>query len=74
MGRNRIAKSVVAGGARYLLRIVRASSRGFRDALRGLVNPYGDGHAAERIVERLATVELGEGLLMKKFHDVQVPA
>lgn len=41
----------------------------FRAGLRGLTNPYGDGHAAERIVERLATVKLGRPLVGKRFAD-----
>jgi UDP-hydrolysing UDP-N-acetyl-D-glucosamine 2-epimerase len=43
-------------------------SAGFRTSLADLVNPYGDGHAAERIVERLADVELGDRLIRKRFH------
>jgi UDP-hydrolysing UDP-N-acetyl-D-glucosamine 2-epimerase len=50
----------------------RALDPDFRAALRGLVNPYGDGHAADRIVERLATVELGAGLVTKWFVDLPV--
>ena len=49
-----------------------ATGRDFRERLRGLENPYGDGHAAERIVERLATVELGDQLTRKPFHDLPV--
>jgi hypothetical protein len=37
-----------------------------------LKNPYGDGHAAERIVPRLRDVELGPGLLTKRFADLPV--
>lgn len=48
----------------------RALDPDFRAALRGLSNPYGDGHAADRIVERLATVELGAGLVTKRFVDL----
>lgn len=48
----------------------RALDPGFRASLAGLVNPYGDGGAAERIVARLRDVELGPGLLVKKFHDL----
>ncbi|MCL0053827.1 UDP-N-acetylglucosamine 2-epimerase [Dehalococcoidia bacterium] len=40
----------------------------FRNSLKGLANPYGDGHAAERIVTRLKAVELNEELLKKRFH------
>lgn len=42
---------------------------GFRAGLAGLVNPYGDGHAGERIAEVLATVPLA-GLVVKRFHDL----
>jgi len=37
----------------------------FRASLAGMENPYGDGHAAERIVQVLASVPLGEELLIK---------
>jgi UDP-hydrolysing UDP-N-acetyl-D-glucosamine 2-epimerase len=50
--------------------IERATSRDFREGLAGLVNPYGDGHAAGRIAERLATIPLDERLLVKRFHDL----
>ncbi len=38
----------------------------FRNSLRGMTNPYGDGRSAERIAEILAEVPLGEKLLVKK--------
>lgn len=38
----------------------------FRDSLAGMKNPYGEGRAAERIVEVLTSVELGERLLIKR--------
>ena len=47
-----------------------AVSPGFRDRLRGLVNPYGDGNAAVRIVDVLKTVPLDRSLLLKTFHSV----
>jgi UDP-N-acetylglucosamine 2-epimerase (non-hydrolysing)/GDP/UDP-N,N'-diacetylbacillosamine 2-epimerase (hydrolysing) len=50
--------------------IRKALDPAFRAGLRGLVNPYGDGHAVERIVKRLAEVELGKGLLVKRFADL----
>jgi UDP-hydrolysing UDP-N-acetyl-D-glucosamine 2-epimerase len=49
--------------------IAKATSPGFRDALRGTANPYGDGHASERIAARLAEVELGERLRRKRFSE-----
>ena len=49
--------------------IGRATSTEFRRGLDSLVNPYGDGHAAARIVEVLATTPLDERLLIKRFRD-----
>ncbi len=43
-----------------------ARSEGFRRSLEGMENPYGDGRAAERIVPVLASVPLGEELLIKR--------
>jgi UDP-hydrolysing UDP-N-acetyl-D-glucosamine 2-epimerase len=43
-----------------------ALSEDFRASLRGMENPFGDGHASERIVSVLASVPLGEELLTKK--------
>jgi UDP-hydrolysing UDP-N-acetyl-D-glucosamine 2-epimerase len=47
-------------------RVAQARSAEFRASLAGMTNPYGDGHAAERIVEALTTVKLGRDLLMKR--------
>jgi UDP-hydrolysing UDP-N-acetyl-D-glucosamine 2-epimerase len=47
----------------------RALGPAFRAGLAGLVNPYGDGHAAPRIATVLAAVELGGRLLRKRFVD-----
>lgn len=44
----------------------RALDPAFRASLEGMTNPYGDGHAAERIAELLAEVPLGEKLLVKR--------
>lgn len=44
-----------------------ATSEAFRATLADLLNPYGDGKAAERIVARLRTVELGDALLRKRL-------
>jgi UDP-hydrolysing UDP-N-acetyl-D-glucosamine 2-epimerase len=41
-----------------------AQSPAFRESLHGMANPYGNGHAAERIVQVLTSVPL-EGLLRK---------
>jgi UDP-hydrolysing UDP-N-acetyl-D-glucosamine 2-epimerase len=50
--------------------IAHAVSPSFRRTLDGLVNPYGDGRASERIAETLATVPLDDRLLVKRFHDL----
>ncbi len=46
--------------------VQRARDPSFRSALRDMKNPYGDGHAAERIVTQLTRAPLGEKLLIKK--------
>jgi UDP-hydrolysing UDP-N-acetyl-D-glucosamine 2-epimerase len=51
--------------------ISRAVSPEFRSAIAGLHNAYGDGHAAARIVDRLANVPIDENLLIKRFHDLR---
>ena len=47
--------------------ITKAISPEFRAGLIDLVNPYGDGHAAERIVRKLKEITLGSELLVKRF-------
>jgi len=49
--------------------IERAIAPEFRASLKGMSNPYGDGHASERIVGKLKSVELGDKLLRKFFHE-----
>jgi UDP-N-acetylglucosamine 2-epimerase (non-hydrolysing)/GDP/UDP-N,N'-diacetylbacillosamine 2-epimerase (hydrolysing) len=56
------AESILAG-------VARARSAEFRQSLAGMANPYGDGHAAERIVGVLAAAPLGGKLLMKLAGD-----
>ncbi len=62
-GRNVLAAEPTA--ASILDRIDMARSEGFRRSLKGMENLYGDGRASERIVAVLASVVLGEELLMK---------
>ena len=57
------ARNEIVAGVR------RALDPAFRASLAGLVNPYGDGHAAPRIAKVLAGVELGPRLLRKQFVD-----
>jgi UDP-hydrolysing UDP-N-acetyl-D-glucosamine 2-epimerase len=44
----------------------KADSLEFRESLRGLINPHGEGTAAETIVRVLTTVALGRELLLKR--------
>lgn len=46
----------------------------FRQQLRGLPNPYGDGHAAEIIVRHLKDIPLDARLIRKRFMDIPVAA
>ena len=48
----------------------KALSPEFRAGLADLSNPYGDGHAVERILAVLGGAELGPRLIIKKFNDV----
>lgn len=49
--------------------IRRVTSAEFASKMAGMSNPYGDGHAARIITERLASVPLDNRLLMKRFVD-----
>lgn len=52
--------------------IKEATAPEFRANLKGLRNPYGDGHAAEAIVKHLKDIVLDNRLLVKHFVDVPV--
>jgi len=56
--------------AEILAGIKKATSPEFRARSSDLVNPYGDGHAAERIVDRLKKVKLDDRLLQKYFYEI----
>jgi len=45
--------------------VEKARSREFRQSLKGMTNPYGEGFASETIVQVLTTVPLSQELLMK---------
>jgi UDP-hydrolysing UDP-N-acetyl-D-glucosamine 2-epimerase len=49
-----------------LAKIAEARSAAFRASLEGMTNPYGDGHAAERIVQVLTSCPFGGELLVKQ--------
>jgi UDP-hydrolysing UDP-N-acetyl-D-glucosamine 2-epimerase len=58
--------------ANSILRAIdRARTREFRKSLSGMVNPYGEGCAAETIVRVLTTVPLSLTLLMKRHSELE---
>ncbi len=69
-GRER-AKNIVDAApqaADILAAVDIARSEAFRASLTGMTNPYGEGRAAEKIVEVLTTVPLTQDLLMKRHN------
>ncbi|PAW77380.1 MAG: UDP-N-acetylglucosamine 2-epimerase (hydrolyzing) [Verrucomicrobia bacterium Tous-C9LFEB] len=52
--------------------IMQSTSSDFRDSLSNLINPYGDGQASIRIVDRLASESIDSRLLIKQFFDLTV--
>ena len=71
-GRIRAANVVDVGyGKAEIMRgIQQAMKSGFRKGLDDISNPYGNGHAAEVIIEKLKSISLDERLLVKKFYDI----
>lgn len=50
--------------------IKRALSFEFKESLKGMKNPYGDGNASGKIIDKLKTISLGEQLIKKRFYDI----
>ena len=50
--------------------IKKALDPAFKGSLRGMTNPFGDGHASGRIADILDEAKLGEELLKKRFYDI----
>ena len=71
-GRIRSGNVIDAGYGRdaILDAVRRALDDDFRGSLNDLTNPYGDGRAAERIIDKLKSVELNQELLQKRFCDL----
>ena len=59
-----------ADATEILSAMERARSDEFRASILGMTNPYGEGRASERIVEVLASVTLGQSLMMKQAASV----
>lgn len=72
LGRLKAANVIDVGYERLEIAqgIREAITSDFRDGLRGLINPYGDGSAAESIVQSLKTVAINDTLLKKHFQDL----
>jgi UDP-hydrolysing UDP-N-acetyl-D-glucosamine 2-epimerase len=74
-GRER-ARNIIdaAPNASVILEALRtAQTPAFRETLRGMTNPYGDGNASEKIVQVLTTVPLSQALLMKRHAPTPAP-
>jgi UDP-hydrolysing UDP-N-acetyl-D-glucosamine 2-epimerase len=71
-GRLRPANVIDVGESREAIEagLAHALDDEFRQSLANLKNPYGDGHAAEIIVDKLQSVELGQRLLKKHFREL----
>lgn len=71
-GRSRAANVIDVGYSRdeILAGIRRALEPMFRSGLRDLVNPFGNGQAAEIIVDTLRRVPIDDRLICKRFCDV----
>ncbi|HHT9105601.1 MAG TPA: UDP-N-acetylglucosamine 2-epimerase [Candidatus Wujingus californicus] len=50
--------------------IYKALSLDFKNSLKGIKNPYGEGNASEKIVEKLKEIQLDESLVKKRFCDI----
>jgi UDP-N-acetylglucosamine 2-epimerase len=48
--------------------IKKALSAEFKASLSDLLNPYGDGRAADRIIGKLRRIKIDKALLRKRFH------
>lgn len=44
-------------------------SKNFQDSLKYVINPYGDGEASKKIIEKIKNINL-DGILIKKFYDL----
>ena len=70
-GKLRGSNVIDVGYAREAIKdgLNKALSQSFRDSLRSLVNPYGDGQSGPRIAKILAEIALTPELIKKKFVD-----
>lgn len=73
-GRLHVGNVINVGNSRAEIKagITAALAPEFRAGLEALTNPYGDGHASKRIVDRLREVPLNSELLLKRFYKIEV--
>jgi UDP-hydrolysing UDP-N-acetyl-D-glucosamine 2-epimerase len=69
--RNVVDAAAEAHSIQDAVRLARSSE--FRESLRGITNPYGDGFASEKIVRVLTTVPLSRELLMNRHAQLPTP-
>jgi len=50
--------------------IEKALSPEFKNSLKGIKNPYGEGNSSKRIIGKLKTISLNEGLIKKRFYEL----
>lgn len=63
-----------ADSSAILQAVSTAKTRGFRQSLLGMVNPYGEGFASETIVRVLTSIPLSQELLMKRRSGISICA
>ena len=51
--------------------VKKAISSSFKNKLKDMSNPYGNGEASSKIVDKLASITLNKKLIMKKFYQKQ---
>jgi UDP-hydrolysing UDP-N-acetyl-D-glucosamine 2-epimerase len=56
-----------------LSKVATARSAPFKESIRGMSNPYGDGHASKRIVDVLTTAPLEKLLRKRVLHSAEQP-
>jgi UDP-hydrolysing UDP-N-acetyl-D-glucosamine 2-epimerase len=54
-------------------KITEAARGSFRESLAGMTNPYGDGHAAEKILQVLTSTPLNQDLIVKRAVSTEDP-
>lgn len=63
--------SVPADATKIREAISKITEPTWRASIAGMENPYGDGHASDRIADELARVVIDDALIMKQFYDME---